>query len=199
MWIERLQGMIDRQVEGSPRARELLSGLDGRRMQVVARLSPWRITLHAAGGRLQVLHDDSIAPDVQLAGTLLALLALLREEPAQVIRRGDVSMTGDAELGTRFQELTLLLRPEPEAELARIVGDIPAHGAGLLLRKVFAYGRSTLRTQVLNMGEYLAHERQLLVPRIEAARFLEDVDSLREEADRLAARVSVLESAGSCR
>jgi ubiquinone biosynthesis protein UbiJ len=125
------------------------------------------------------------------------LLSLLREEPAAVIRRGDVTLTGDAEAGQRFQELTQLLRPDLEAGLARIIGDIPAYGIGSMLRKALAWGRSGATTQADNIGECLAHERKVLVPRAEGQQFLEDVDALRESTDRLAARITELEQSRS--
>lgn len=196
MITARLQALIDRGVEGSPRARDLLALLQGRRMQVVARHTPWDVMLQAQDGRLLLLRGATTAADVRLAGTPFGLLAMVREDPAAVIRRGDVSLSGDAEIGQRFQELTMLLRPDLEAGLARIIGDIPAYGIGSLLRKALAYGRASLGTQAQNVGEYLAHERRVLVPRAEAAQFLEDVDSLREDADRLAARVARLEGRG---
>jgi ubiquinone biosynthesis protein UbiJ len=194
MLTERVQAMIDRHVAGSPRARQLLSQLDGRRMQVMARFTPWRIALHASEERLLVSKEEAAHVDVTVSGTPLALLAMLREDPADVIRRGDVLIDGDAELATRFQELLQLLRPDLEAGLARFTGDIPAYGAGSLLRKALDYGRSTLRTQAMNAGEYLAHEKSVLVPKAEAEQFLQQVDALREQTDRLAARVAALEA-----
>ena len=196
MITERLQAMVDRAVDGSPRARELLADLAGRRMQVTARHTPWQLCLHATNGRLLLSREPAANADVQLAGTPLSLLSLLREDPAAVIRRGDVTLTGDAEAGQRFQELTQLLRPDLEAGLARIIGDIPAHGVGSLLRKALAWGRASATTQADNIGEYLAHERKVLVPRAEARQFLEDVDALRESTDRLAARIEHLEQSG---
>jgi ubiquinone biosynthesis protein UbiJ len=197
MITERLQAMIDRGIEGSPRARALLRELQGRRLQVVARHTPWQVNLHAVDGRLLLSREGSAAADVQLSGTPLSLLSLLREEPAAVIRRGDVTLTGDAEAGQRFQELTQLLRPDLEAGLARIIGDIPAYGIGSMLRKALAWGRSSATTQADNIGEYLAHERKVLVPRAEGQQFLEDVDALRESTDRLAARITELEQSRS--
>jgi len=135
--------------------------------------------------------------DVTLSGTPLALMAMLREEPASVIRRGDVALTGDGEAGARFQELAQLLRPDLEAGLAGIIGDVPAYGIGSLLRKALEWGRSSASTQVANAGEYLAHERRVLVPRTEARQFIEDVDALREQVDRLEARVNQLEARGT--
>jgi ubiquinone biosynthesis protein UbiJ len=197
MLTERLQALIDRGVDASPRARELLAQLEGRRMQVVVRHTPWQLTLLAGSGQLRLQRDAGGAADVSLAGTPLNLAALLREDPAAVIRRGDVTLAGDAETGQRFQELVQLLRPDLEAGLARVIGDIPAYGVSSLLRTALAWGEATLTTQGQNLGEYLAHERRLLVPRAEAAQFLEDVDTLRESADRLAARIARLEQSGS--
>lgn len=199
MLTERLQAMVDRGVEGSPRARELLAQLEGRRMEVVARFTPWRVSLLATNGQLQLLRDSQVDADVKLSGTPLNLASLLREEPAAVIRRGDATLEGDAELGQKFQELFQLLRPDLEAGLARVIGDVPAHGLGSLVRKAFEWGRSSAGTQVQNIGEYLAHERRVLVPRAEAAQFLEEADALRESTDRLAARIARLEAAGSAK
>ncbi len=197
MLTEQIQAMVDRHVAGSPRARQLLAGLEGRSMQIIARHTPWRLTLLSRSGQLLLSRQDAGAPDAVITGTPFALLALLREDPSEVIRRGDVSIGGDAELASRFQELLQLLRPDLEAGLARVTGDIPAFGAGTLLRKALDYGRSTLRTQARNVGEYLTHERQLLVSRAEAAQYLQDVDALREQSDRLAARVAALEAGRS--
>lgn len=199
MLTERLQALVDRGVEGSPRARELIAQLEGRRMQVVARHTPWQLTLFATAGQLRLLRASTVDADVRLSGTPLGLAALLREEPAAVIRRGDATLDGDAEVGQRFQELLQLLRPDLEAGLARVLGDIPAHGLGSMLRKALAWGRNATTTQAQNLGEYLAHERRLLVPRAEAAQFLEQVDLLRESIDRLAARIAQLEESRSTR
>jgi ubiquinone biosynthesis protein UbiJ len=197
MLTERLQAMVDRAVEGSPRARALLVQLDGRRMQVSARHTPWQLTLHARDGRLLLSRQAAPDADVRLSGTPLSLLALLREDPAAVIRRGDATLAGDAEAGQHFQELAQLLRPDLEAGLARVIGDIPAHGLGSLLRSALDWSRAAATTQADNIGEYLAHERAVLVPRAEGRKFLEDVDALRESTDRLEARIAVLEKSGS--
>ncbi|HUG72089.1 MAG TPA: hypothetical protein VMK82_01580 [Steroidobacteraceae bacterium] len=206
MLTQKIQALLDEQVAGSPRARELLALLDGRRMRIVARHTPWELSLLAQEGRLRVLRGDAgsanaasdagrtTAADATLTGTPFGLLGLLREDPAAVIRRGDVTLAGDGEIGARFQELAMLLRPDLEAALAGVVGDIPAWGVGSLLRKALAFGRASVATQATNVGEYLAHERRLLVPRAEARQFIEEVDALREQTDRLAARVAQLEA-----
>ncbi len=73
MLSERLQALVDRGVEGSPRARELLAQLDGRRMEVLVHHTPFRVSLLAAGGQLRLLRDSTADADVRLSGTPLAL------------------------------------------------------------------------------------------------------------------------------
>jgi len=181
-------------VSGSPRAQELLALLEGKSLGIQMQYTPWRVRLDARAGRLLVARDQDGSADALLAGTPLALLSLVREAPAEVIRRGDVTLTGNSEVAEQFQELALLLRPDLEESLGKMIGDVPAYGLGQLLRKALEYSRASARTVGLNVGEYLAHERRILVPRAEADGFLSGVDELRESTDRLAARVQALEA-----
>lgn len=196
MLRERIQAMVDRNVAGSPRARELLTTLDGRSLRLDVRFMPWQVTAAASAGRLLVSRTGGTA-DVVISGSPIGLLSMLREDPQQVIRRGDVRIDGDGAVAERFQELLELLRPDLEAELAQWVGEVPAYGIGSLVRRALEYGQQVARTGAANVGEYLAHERRELVPRAEAQQFIEQVDALREAVDRVAARVDRLEGARS--
>jgi ubiquinone biosynthesis protein UbiJ len=86
----------------------------------------------------------------------------------------------------------LLLRPDVEEELAQLVGDVPAHTLGRFARGVFGWSEKAASTTVRNVAEYLAHEKQHLVPRAEGDQLLKGVDTLREDVDRLEARLDVL-------
>lgn len=204
MITQKLQSLLDEKVAGSPRARDLLAQLEGRRMRIIARFTPWEITLLAKDGKLCVLPGDPSLveggpwppPDVTLAGSPLALMSLQSEDPAVVIRRGDVTLSGDGETGARFQELVALLKPDAAEGLSRLIGDVPAQGVADFARKALDWGRGSVTTQATNLGEYLAHETRVLVPRAEARQFIDDVDALREHVDRLAARVAALEARG---
>jgi ubiquinone biosynthesis protein UbiJ len=52
--------------------------------------------------------------------------------------------------------------------------------------------RKAAATTAENLAEYLAHERRDLVPRNEGEQFLRGVDSVREDVDRLEARIALL-------
>ena len=87
----------------------------------------------------------------------------------------------------------MLLKPDVEEELSRLIGDTPAHQALRLVRMATGFGRRAAQTGVRNVAEYLAHERGDLVPRAEAEDFYRGVERLREDLDRLEARARLLE------
>ena len=62
----------------------------------------------------------------------------------------------------------------------------------VLRGKAFSWGRRAAATAVQNVAEYLAHERADLVPRAEADQFTAGVERLREDVDRLEARIKLL-------
>jgi len=191
MLTARVEALLNRQVAASPRAAELVASLGGRRFAIDVMHTPWHWMLASDGQALR-LTREAAAADATVRGTPLSLLAMLGRDPEAVIRRGDVTLEGDAELAARFRELGALLHPDLEEELSRLVGDVSAHNLGLAARAAAGWVRSSLRTTALNAAEYLAHERRDLVPRAEADGFLRDVDRLREDVDRLSARIDAI-------
>jgi ubiquinone biosynthesis protein UbiJ len=193
MLTEAIENLLNRGLVRSPRARELCADLAGRCMALRVRGPELRFVL-GSDGRTLTLAKSPDEADAEVAGTPLQLLALTGAEPEAVIRRGDVEVTGDAEIAQRFRELGHLLRPDLEEELSGLVGDAAAHRLAEAARGLVGFGRRAADTTVRNLAEYLAHERGDLVPRGEAEAFLADVDRLREDLDRLDARVALLEA-----
>lgn len=187
-----VENMLNRNLAASPRARELCAALRGRRLQVRVQDLGLRIGLESLGGSLRLVRDPEGESDAEITGSPLNLIALAGKSPERLLQSGAVQVRGDAELLQRYRELGLLLRPDLEEELSRIVGDAPAHQFARLARGALAFGRRGADTAVRNAAEYFAHERGDLVPRAEADAFMADVDRLREDVDRAGARVDAL-------
>lgn len=193
MLTQSIENLLNRNLPRSPRAQEICASLAGKRVRVEARGVGWVLTLECLPTSLRLSKNDTGPADAEISGGLLSLAALAGDEPEEVIRRGDVIIRGDAELAQRFRELAMLLRPDVEEELSRLIGDSPAHQALRVVRAITGFGRRAARTGVRNVAEYLAHERRDLVPRAEAEDFYRGVERLREDLDRLDARTGVLE------
>jgi ubiquinone biosynthesis protein UbiJ len=67
-----------------------------------------------------------------------------------------------------------------------------AHRAGELARHARQFFEASRETLFQDSGEYLQEEARLLPTRIEVAYFLGDVDRLRDDVERLQARVQRL-------
>lgn len=190
MLTATLEQLLNRGLPRSPRARALCAELAGRTLAVeIPGLARLRVTSN--GVTLGVARDAAPA-DATLSGGVLALWALAGASPEAVVQRGDVTVSGDPEVAGRFRELGRLLRPDPEEELALLTGDVAAHRLGRVARAALHLSRRAARTALVNLAEYLGHERGDLVPRREGEQFLRGVESLREAVDRAAARLELL-------
>jgi ubiquinone biosynthesis protein UbiJ len=188
-----IENLLNRNLGASPRARELCVELRERRIAISMTGTPLRIAVESTGDSLRLSRDAGGEFQAEIEGTPVNLIALAGPEPEALLQRGAVRIRGDVELAQRYRELALLLRPDFEEELSRVVGDAPAHQVMRFAAGAFAFGRRALTTTAQNTAEYLAHERGDLVPRAEAEVFFESVDRVREDVDRLGARFALLE------
>ena len=194
MLTQAIENLLNRNLPRSPRAQELCEMLKGKTVRIEAEGLGWRLDCESLGTSLQLTKaEQSRTPDAEIAGSLMNLAALAGAHPEEVIQRGDVRIRGDAELAQKFRELAMLLKPDVEEELSKLIGDTPAHQALRLAKAVTGFGRRAVNTGVRNVAEYLAHERGDLVPRAEAEDFYRGVERLREDLDRLDARTRMME------
>jgi ubiquinone biosynthesis accessory factor UbiJ len=201
MLTATLENVLNRGLPRSPRAQQLCAELSGRKLAIaivpVRSASGAQLLVESTGVsvKLSTATPETLAsapPDATISGGPFSLLALSGPAPEAVLQRGDVRIDGDAELARKFRELALLLSPDLEEELSLVLGDVAAHQVGRFARAAFGWTRQAAGTSVRNFAEYLGHERRDLVPRSEAEQFLQGVDTLREDVDRLAARIDLL-------
>jgi ubiquinone biosynthesis protein UbiJ len=190
MLLISLENLLNRGLPRSPRARALCLQLTGRSLAIEVR-DITRVRVSSTGSTLALSRSEAPA-EASLSGGPLALLGLLGGDPQRLLQRGDISVGGDTQLAQSFRELLTLLRPDAEEELSLLIGDVPAHQLARLARYAGAFGRRAAATAVTNAAEFLAHERAELVPRAEGEQFLRGVDAVREDVDRLQARLELL-------
>ena len=191
MLLASIEKILNRSLPRSPRAQALAASLAGRSMAVeITGTGP--VVISSTGEHLRIERGSDKPADASLRTGPFSLLALAGGN-AGALSRGGAAITGDAEVAQQFSELLGLLRPEPEEELAQLIGDGPAHHLGRLARVAVGFGERALRTTVNNVAEYLAHERRDLVPKAEGRQLLDGIDALRDDVDRFEARLQHLE------
>ena len=114
-------------------------------------------------------------------------------EGARQLFSGNVRIEGDDQTAHRFSEALGGLDIDWEEQLSHITGDIAAHEIGRGLRALAREGKRIGRSSGDNLSEYLTEEARLLPHRFEVDDFLSEVDALRDDVERLAARITLLE------
>jgi ubiquinone biosynthesis protein UbiJ len=110
---------------------------------------------------------------------------------------GRMKMSGDADLARRLQRLAERFDPDWQQPFTAVFGDI----VGVQVAKAFATALRQARIAGRNLAqsaaEYVTEESRDVVPRAELDTFLDGVDALRDDVDRLAARVARLSRGGA--
>jgi ubiquinone biosynthesis protein UbiJ len=195
MLLERLESILNRNVAESRRAQALARQLDGRVMSLTVEGTPLAFFFRADGGRLAIAARHDGPADASLSGTPLALLALAGPRAQGTLRSGGVRIEGDAEVAQKFRDLLEQAQPDFEEELARVIGDVAAHRLANVARDVLGWGRKAAGSFTGSVVEYLQEEGRDLPTRVEVDEYLEGVDRLRDDTERLEAKLVRLEAA----
>lgn len=132
-------------------------------------------------------------PDVVISGSLMTLGGMAATGGADAIRDGSVDLIGDVETAQAFQELLKVARPDLEEGMSSLVGDAAAHGLGEFARNARRWAESARSTMGANVREYVQEESRDAPNRYEVERFAGHVAELRDDVDRLSARIDRLQ------
>lgn len=192
--LRPVANLLNRNIVETTPARELCEKLDGKIIAIRVRDTALAMYFIIDEELITLATDSAADPDVVISGSLLTLAGLLGAGGEQAIRDGDVDLTGDARTAMLFQELLGFAKPDLEEELSTFVGDAAAHQIGQIARGVGSWAREARATMGANIREYLQEENRSLPSRYEVERFTQRLHTLRDDVERLDARLTRLES-----
>jgi ubiquinone biosynthesis accessory factor UbiJ len=193
MRLTPLESVLNRNIAASSAARALCQRLDAKVMALHIEGLPLSIYFKSQGEHMSLDTQHEGAPNATLSGTPLSLLRMAGPAPEAALRTGNVHIEGDAEVAQTFSELLKHARPDLEEELSRVIGDVAAHHVGNVARSALGFARRAADTLAQNVSEYLQEEGRDVPSRTEAEEFITGVDTLRDDVDRLEARLALLE------
>jgi len=143
---------------------------------------------------IQVLGQYAGEADTIIHGSPIALMRLSTADNAgKTMLETDAHIEGDTGLGTRFSQILKSVEIDWEEFLSKAVGDIVAHQAGSMVQESTGWIKESEQAMRLNVAEYMTEESELLVAEAEVARYMDQVDTLRADTDRMQARIERLQ------
>jgi len=193
--LEGLEQALNQLIELDPVAGGQLATLHGRVIRIDLAGTGIRLNfVPGHDGRVQILGSIEGEPDCTLSGSPLDLMrASDSSQSSRQLFAGNVRIDGDNQAAHRFSEALAGLDIDWEEQLSHLTGDIAAHEIGRVVRALLHEGERIGRSSRENLSEYLTEEARLLPHRFEVEEFLADVDTLRDDCERLAARIALLE------
>lgn len=160
-------------------------------------ITPFNETLYVCPTQdgMQLLDYSPLPPDTTLTGSAMAFgLMGLSATPMRAIFQGEVTIAGDMQVGHHFQRLFSTLDINLDAQLASITGDRVGQQISHFFRAAHLWGSDSLQTLKLNTSELLQEETRDLPAPAEAEMVYQQIDVLRNDYDRLQARMQRLEA-----
>lgn len=152
------------------------------------------ITLHllieSHGEFAALTSEKNFSPDATIGLPPSAALKLLLQQPLDA---SQLTLEGDTELAAEVGKVMRSLSWDVEEDLSHVVGDISAHK----LVSVSKQAAQEAKRQITSLGgifaEFWQEEAPMIAKRRHLQQFTQQVDTLRDDVERLTKRIEKLE------
>ena len=142
---------------------------------------------------IQVLNEYDGSVDTVLRGTPVSLFKMgLVSNAANLLLKGEIEITGDTRLGHQFKNVFSQMDIDWSEPLANLLGDSLANQIFQSGISFSQWGKDTVKSVSMSFSEYLQEESRDVVTETELMLFNNAVDQLRDDVDRLQAKVKTL-------
>ena len=152
-------------------------------------------TLYMWPGRhgIEITTEHEAEADTTLRGTPISLFKMgLVSNVAAMLLKSEVEISGDTRLGHQFKNLFSQMEIDWSEPLAELTGDVAAYQILQSGKKVSDWGKESFESITRSFSEYLQEESRDAVTEAELNIFNTDVDQIRNDVDRLQAKINAL-------
>lgn len=159
-------------------------------------ITDWNLKLFVLPhtNHIELQTQCSETPNTIIRGKLNDLVHIgLAKDKQAAMQTHRITFEGDADVGMTLQRVLTQLNIDWERYLSDIVGDQPGQLISQTLKKVASFGNQVLNSLKNSTKDYIFYEKRLFPTKTELETFYHDVATLRDDVDRLAARVQHLQ------
>ena len=142
--------------------------------------------------------EDKNEITTTIHSNVIALLRLgLGADYQSMLNSGVLKIEGDVELANQLRAIFMRVDIDWEEVASKYVGDSLAYQLGVFARRAKNYQLRSVENLRLDVSEYLQEESRITPTKVEIEKFLNDVDELDADIERLEARTRRLVEACS--
>ena len=195
MLIELFELASNSALEYGPKTQQRLQKLQGKTMVLCVKTIDQSIAVTPTPEGIEYAREIPEYVDVTLTATLGAMVKISRDgfEDAD-LKAGELDISGDPIIGQRFAKIIAELDIDWDGLLAEHIGEMPARlltTAAGFTREFAEQSKSHLKSQ---LNTLINDELQITAEPQEVDTFLDDVDTLRADAERLAQRIQRIQA-----
>lgn len=195
MLLDLLELASNKTLEHDPQTLARLVKLQGKTMTLHIKTveQSLSITPHPQGLEFSNQVPDQV--DVTLSATLGALIKISRDgmEEAE-LETGELEIQGDPIIGQRFAQIIADLNIDWESLLSEQIGEAPAKLVTLSAQQARELAKESQSQFKRILTRLLTDELELVAEKADVETFLDAVDDLRADADRLMSRIQRLQN-----
>lgn len=188
-----VEAAINRYLALDPELLGKLAAFDGKVIKI--EIAGANKTLYMFPGEQGISVSTEFEGDVDttLRGSPLSLFKMgMVKNAASMLLKGEVEISGDTRLGHQFKALFSQMDIDWSEPLAELIGDTLAHQIHQSGKKLGQWGKGTITSVASSLSEYLQEESRDVVTETELEIFNDAVDKIRNDVDRLQAKINLI-------
>lgn len=185
-----VESVINRYLALDPEMLDKLSRFTGKVIKIEILGINKDLYLFPGDTGIQVRTEYQDHVDTVLRGSLISLFKMgVVANAADLLLKGEVEISGDTRLGHQFKNVFSQMDIDWSEPLSELVGDDLAYQIQQATKKLTRWGTQTAKSVSMSVSEYLQEESRDLVTETELNMFNDAVDQLRDDVERLQAKI----------
>lgn len=188
-----LESVINRYLALDPEMLDKLAVFDGKviKLEILGLNKALYMFPNENGIQVRAAYEGPV--DTVLRGTPISLFKMgLVSNAANLLLKGEVEIGGDTRLGHQFKNVFSQMDIDWSEPLANLLGDSLAFQLQQSGKQISRWGKDTVKSVSGSFSEYLQEESRDVVTETELQMFNDAVDVLRNDVDRLQAKIKSL-------
>lgn len=192
LWLQPAEFLLNQAIQADRESLQQLHDFDQQLLLLDVTDLQLNIAVEIVDASIKLHQSAATEPALTLSGTSTALMQLARDPDS--LFSSEITLHGNVRLAKQLQDWLQQFDFDWEALLARLTGNTLAHPLANVLRAGFQSLHRNQQSLMQTTAEYLREESRLLPDNSEVNHFMQAVDKLDADVERLAARIKRLQS-----